>query len=249
MLVKTRQIPAPLSSGRGTWRPFRGRVRRRCICRRRGPGCRRRWCAGGTSRSTTLPAATFAPRPTSMLPRIFAPAPSSTPRRTFGWRSPRSLPVPPSVTSCRMRNVVFHDGRLADDDARAMIDDDARADAGGRVDVDAERLGDATLQVGGQAVSLAVPQPVGDAIGLQRVEAFVVEERLGVAAGGRVAGAGGEQVGADRAADRRVGDEGFVDQVAEAESRAPRASAVCWPGSRSGRLRAWHGGARPRAGS
>ena len=59
----------------------------------------------GTSRSTTLPAATFAPSPISMLPRIFAPAPSSTPRRTLGCRSPRSLPVPPSVTSCRIETL------------------------------------------------------------------------------------------------------------------------------------------------
>ena len=51
------------------------------------------------SGTTTLPAATFEPSPTSMLPRIVAPAPIITPRRIFGWRSPLSLPVPPSVTS------------------------------------------------------------------------------------------------------------------------------------------------------
>ena len=34
--------------------------------------------------------------------RPFAPAHSSTPSRTFGCRSPRSLPVPPSVTSCKI---------------------------------------------------------------------------------------------------------------------------------------------------
>ena len=65
------------------------------------------------------------------------------------------------------------------------------------------------------AVSLVAPQPVGDAIGLQRVEALVVEEWMSVAARGRVAGASGQQVGADRGPDRRVGGERFVDQVAE----------------------------------
>ena len=35
-------------------------------------------------------------------PSTFAPAHSSTPSRTFGCRSPRSLPVPPSVTSCKI---------------------------------------------------------------------------------------------------------------------------------------------------
>ena len=44
------------------------------------------------------PAATRAQWPISIAPMIFAPAPSMTPRRIFGWRSPWSLPVPPSVT-------------------------------------------------------------------------------------------------------------------------------------------------------
>ena len=62
---------------------------------------------------------------------------------------------------------------------------------------------------------LVIPEPVGDAVRLQRVEAFVVEERLGVAAGGGVASAGGEEIGADRSADGRFGGEGVVDEVAE----------------------------------
>ena len=45
------------------------------------------------------PAAMRAHCPTSMLPSTLAPAPISTPCRIFGWRSPRTLPVPPSVTS------------------------------------------------------------------------------------------------------------------------------------------------------
>ena len=51
---------------------------------------------------TTDPAAMRAQCPISILPRIFAPAPIITPRRIFGWRSSFSLPVPPSVTSCRI---------------------------------------------------------------------------------------------------------------------------------------------------
>ena len=35
-----------------------------------------------------------------MLPSTLAPALIRTPRRIFGWRSPVSLPVPPSVTPC-----------------------------------------------------------------------------------------------------------------------------------------------------
>ena len=77
-----------------------------------------------------------------------------------------------------------------------------------------------------------VPEPVGDAVGLERVEAFVVEEGEGVAAGGRVAGAGGQQVGADRGADRGFVGEGFVDQVAEQDRGSFGRLRVCWPGSR-----------------
>ena len=46
---------------------------------------------GGTSCRTTLPAPTLASRPISTLSSTFAPAHSSTPSRTFGCRSPRSL--------------------------------------------------------------------------------------------------------------------------------------------------------------
>src|SRR5262249_48589182 len=56
----------------------------------------------GTGLSTTEPAAMRAQCPISMFPRILAPAPISTPRRILGWRSPASLPVPPSVTPCSM---------------------------------------------------------------------------------------------------------------------------------------------------
>ena len=39
--------------------------------------------------------------PILILPRILAPDPIITPEPILGWRSPRSLPVPPSVTPCR----------------------------------------------------------------------------------------------------------------------------------------------------
>ncbi|CSI59271.1 Uncharacterised protein [Vibrio cholerae] len=32
------------------------------------------------------------------MPNIFAPAPIITPSRIFGWRSPHSLPVPPTLS-------------------------------------------------------------------------------------------------------------------------------------------------------
>ena len=186
----------------GRWRPFRGPVRRRCSCRRRGPGCRRRWCGRDVAEHDAAGGDFGADADLDVAEDLRA-APSSTPRRTFGWRSPRSLPVPPSVTSCRIETL---SSTTAVSPMTTLVPWSMMmpaADAGGGMDVDAERLGDAILEVGGQAVSLVAPQPVGDAIGLERVKAFVVQERLGVAAGGGVAGAGGQEIGADRGADRR----------------------------------------------
>ena len=53
---------------------------------------------GGTSFSTTLPAAILLQWPTRMLPSTLAPAPISTLLPILGCRSPVSLPVPPRVT-------------------------------------------------------------------------------------------------------------------------------------------------------
>lgn len=60
---------------------------------------------GGTGFSTREPAATCAPLPTVMLPRIVAAAPMRTLSSTLGCLSPASLPVPPSVTFWRMETL------------------------------------------------------------------------------------------------------------------------------------------------
>ena len=57
---------------------------------------------GGMSCNTTDPAAMREQLPMVMLPSTLAPAPISTPSPILGWRSPSSLPVPPSVTECSM---------------------------------------------------------------------------------------------------------------------------------------------------
>jgi hypothetical protein len=43
------------------------------------------------------------------------------------------------------RYVVLDDGRFTDDDTRSVVDEDAFPDAGGRVDIDGEDLGDPIL--------------------------------------------------------------------------------------------------------
>ena len=50
----------------------------------------------------------------------------------------------------------------AGNDTRPVVDEDALADARGGMDVDAEDLGDAILEVDGQGVPAALPEPVRD---------------------------------------------------------------------------------------
>jgi len=95
----------------------------------------------GTECSTTEPAATREHRPISILPRILAPAPISTPGLIFGWRSPRSLPVPPKVTSCSMETIVADHGSGADDKTSRVIEENAFADPGCRMNIGLEYLG------------------------------------------------------------------------------------------------------------
>src|SRR5579863_3839233 len=78
-------------------------------------------------------------------------------------------------------DVVAHPRRLADDDAGAVVDEDAFADYRRRMDVHLEKLGDAALQVEGHGLARAGPQRMGDAVRLQRQEALEEEERLHVA--------------------------------------------------------------------
>src|ERR1700682_5712083 len=55
----------------------------------------------GTSRTTTEPAPMRLPAPILKPPRILAPAPATTLSPSVGWRFPRLLLVPPSVTPWR----------------------------------------------------------------------------------------------------------------------------------------------------
>jgi len=114
-------------------------------------------------------------------------------------------------------DVVIDDGGLADHDAGGVVQHDAPADAGGRVDVHPEDLGDAGLQVEGQRPVVGDPQVVGDAAGLEGVEALEVEERLGVAGACRVPFHHGLEVRANGGADERVGGEGGVDEVTQCQ--------------------------------
>ena len=91
-------------------------------------------------------------------------------------------------------DVVAHFGGLADDHAHAVVDEEAPADLGGRMDLDARgRAGGLGQRPGGELVA-RVPQAVRGPVGPQRVHARVEQRDLQARAGGRVPASGGGQV-------------------------------------------------------
>ena len=83
--------------------------------------------------------------------------------------------------------VVADLGGLADDDAHPVVNDQAAADLGAGVDLNA---GDVAGQLGvqaGQEGKVVTVEPVGDAVEDDGVDAGVEEKDLQLAAGGRVA--------------------------------------------------------------
>ena len=82
--------------------------------------------------------------------------------------------------------VVPHLGGLADDDAHTVVDDQALADGGAGMDLDARAVpGDLGVQPG-QKAAVVPPEPVAHPVKDHRVDALVEEEDLQLAAGGGV---------------------------------------------------------------
>ena len=88
---------------------------------------------------------------------------------------------------------ILHDGHilpddssLSDDDPRAMVQQDALADAGCWVDVDGAHLAHAGLKRAGHDLLVAEPQRVRNAMRLQRVIALVEQQGRAVHAACRV---------------------------------------------------------------
>ena len=76
------------------------------------------------------------------------------------------------------RDVVLDDRRGADDEPRRVIEEDTLADPRLGVDVGLEHGGRAALQVQPEIVPAVLPQGVGEAVRLDRVEAFEIQDRL-----------------------------------------------------------------------
>ena len=116
------------------------------------------------------------------------------------------------------RDVVLDDRGFADHEAGRVIEENAAADLRRRMDVALEHRRRAALQVEREIAAALAPQPMRQPMGLDGVEALVVEHRLDQAIGRRIAVGGRHEVGAEGFADRgnvleRVGI-GLPDQFA-----------------------------------
>ena len=96
-----------------------------------------------------------------------------------------------------------------------MVDEDALADARGRVDVDVEHRRGEALQIEREIPPPGPQQRMGQAIGLQGVEALEIEHRLDQPHARGIAIGDGHDVGAERLADRRIARDRIVEDLAD----------------------------------
>ena len=93
------------------------------------------------------------------------------------------------------RAVVADRSRLADDDAGAVVEHDADADAGGRIDIHPKDARALALQVEREVAAALLQQLVRETIRDEGMEALEVEQRLDVAAAGWIAVVDGCKIG------------------------------------------------------
>ena len=84
-------------------------------------------------------------------------------------------------------DVVAQHGGFADNDACAVVKHDAVSEYGGGVDVHAEDFAGAVLQEIGKGLAVVVPQPMVDAVRLDGVVAFEIEQGQAILVAGGVA--------------------------------------------------------------
>ena len=120
------------------------------------------------------------------------------------------------------RHVVLdHRGR-ADHEAGGVVEEDAPADPRGRMDVALEHLRDPALEVEGEVAPAAVPDMVGEAVGLQRVEALEVQDRLQCPERRRIPVDHRADIGAERLPDPRIRRDRLVEGVGDEFGRQRR---------------------------
>ena len=94
-------------------------------------------------------------------------------------------------------------GREEGGKGHTVVNEDARANAGRRVDVDLEELVDLTLQEEGKRIPARLPQPMGHPMCLQGLKALEVEKCVEVRATGRVAIHDRDHIQSDSLGERR----------------------------------------------
>ena len=113
------------------------------------------------------------------------------------------------------RHVILDDRRLADDQTGGMVDEDALADAGGRIDVGLEDGGGPALQVERKILAAFIVEPVGQPVRLDRMEPLEVEHRHQEAVAGRIAVVIGLDVDADDRAPFGIGLQHRMEALAD----------------------------------
>ena len=102
------------------------------------------------------------------------------------------------------RHVVLDHRGLADHEAGGVIEEDTTSDAHGRIDIGLEHRRRLALQIIGEVLATPAPQPMGETMGLDRVEALEVEHRLEKPIGGGVAVQRRDDICTKGIADRRL---------------------------------------------
>ena len=82
-----------------------------------------------------------------------------------------------------------------------MVEEDAAADARGGIDVGLEHRRGAALEVIGKILAALQPEPVREAMGLDRVKALEVEQGIDEARGRGIAVVDGDEIGAEGVAE------------------------------------------------
>ena len=92
-------------------------------------------------------------------------------------------------------DVVAQHGGFADNNACAVVKHNAVPEHSGGVDVHAKYFAGAVLQKIGEGLTVIVPQPMVDAVRLDGVVAFEIEQRKAILVAGGVAVVAGGNVG------------------------------------------------------
>src|SRR5690606_21130425 len=147
-----------------------------------------------------------------------------------------ALPIcTPEGDALQDGNVVADHRGLADDEAGGVVEHDAAADAGGRIDVDLEHLAGTALQVERKVAAAVQPQGIGEAVRLDRLVALEIEERVQRLVAGRVALERRREVRPRFRSDLRTQLESILESLSDQVSRHVRVvEAFGYPMRKSG---------------